>query len=66
MAYQLTSEEQAALDALLPVHDRTGNLHDDLATAVPIGLQLRRDLTRHCMVMITALFRESWRTHGRP
>ncbi len=62
----LSADEQAALDALLPHDQRSGNLVDDLAEAARRALVWRAVNYRHAGAVIAALHRQlgSWRGLG--
>ncbi|MGI9003547.1 MAG: hypothetical protein ACR2GH_18150 [Pseudonocardia sp.] len=60
---QLSADERAALDELLPAAQRTGVLVDDLTEAARRSMQRRIDNTRHGGAVLAALHRAlgSWR-----
>jgi hypothetical protein len=53
--HDLTPEQRAVLDALVPVHERTGNPRKDWAAAVRVAMWRRQENTRLGAAAIAAL-----------
>lgn len=60
---ELTPEERAALNALLPESQRTGDIRTDLATALRNSMEIRRQNSINGTAVIDALRRDgvTWR-----
>jgi hypothetical protein len=60
----LSSQERAALDALVPPEQQTGDVRDDLIAAVRESWRRREENTKLGAAVLGALYRsaQSWRT----
>lgn len=63
MTTELTPDERAALDALVPPEEQTGKLHEDLVAAARVSWQRRVENSTLGGHVIAALHRDtkSWR-----